>query len=263
MLQSDNSPTNENPLVFPLKKEDTEFLFPIPKDYFLDFPEAMVQEIYAMEADEKTRNMPKVNPYDLNPNYFEGLSAQVLGLIKIEDSNTEHFIESLPKQASFAIPDNYFASFETALFQKLDLENIEEDDVVLSPLLAGLKNKQVFEVPEDYFDRPIKRTIEFKPRTAQRSIKWMRWAAAAMIIAIFSLGGAQLLIDTPVNTNSNYALVKEGINQISDAEIKAYLNATLNDYDVTMLAQNINWNTNPLDGISKEELKNYLEEGAY
>ena len=190
---------------------------------------------------------------------------RVLNSIKIEDANTTSYIDQLPKQIPFGIPENYFASFEVELFQKCNIQHIqeEEDEVVLSPLLAGLRHQQVFEIPEDYFVKPQQKTVAFKPRTAQRSIKWMRWAAAAMVVAMFSLGGWQFLNNNTVNQNGNYAIVKQGVAQIPDAEIQEYLNANLSDYDVSMLAQNIDWKDNALDGISKDDIKDYLEEGAY
>ena len=136
MSQSDNSRMKEEPLAFPLKKEESAFLYDTPKNYFLDFPEVMLQDIQAMEADEIKLNLSQDHPYNIEPDYFIEFPNQVLDLIKIEETNSAYFINQLPKQSPFHIPENFYASFETELFQKMNIQyQKQEDDLVeLSPL---------------------------------------------------------------------------------------------------------------------------------
>jgi len=265
MSHPDESQLKEKPFAFSREKEESALLYFIPKDYFLNFPDYLMQGIKAIEAEELRLPVSSSNPFSVPEGYFEGFPQKILLYAKSEERAFINLLNSLPKDMPFVVEEGYFESVTQGIFKKLNLSNedVESAEIeILSPLLTSLRDKTAFEIPEGYFEQPRQKTIAFKQMTAQKSIKWMRWAAAAMVVCIFSLGGWQFLNVKTAPAN-NYASVNQRINNIPDAEIQEYLNASLNDYEVAMLAQSMDAPTDIFEGIPMNDLKSYLEQGAY
>lgn len=255
-------------------KEKSIHLFTVPENYFNNFSNEITEIIQLMELEDPVFISNKEIYYSIPDNYFTNFPSKILSFIQSEESHRHLFLNSLTKTIPYTIPENYFENFEEELFTHLEFykNDFKEEDAsseisALSPLLAKLKEKETYEMPSGYLDSP-KKVVEFKPRKAEQSIQWMRWAAAAMVIALFSFGGWQFLNTPEINQGAQFANISEELSTIPDEAIAEYLKNTLNDYELTLLAQNgdagTKVNTNPIfDDISNSEIENYLETISY
>jgi hypothetical protein len=110
----------------------------------------------------------------------------------------------------------------------------------LSPLLASIKKENVYTVPADYFAN-FRVATPATDKTGQvlalqRSpIRWMRYAAAAVVVGIIAIGGIFLLKN---NTGNGYTSTiantfSKPLSTISDDAIVSYLKQSPADLDVT------------------------------
>jgi len=148
----------------------------------------------------------------------------------------------------------------------------------MSPLLASLRKENAFTVPDQYFQAgniiQLARQQEAKPKTVQhpavKSITWARWAAAAAVMAIFTLGGMHFLTGNAGSTGKTD--FQESLAKIPDAKIKDWLASNMDESDINSLGSSIaNINTispkrtvsdktrSSLSEFSEKELKDYLE----
>jgi hypothetical protein len=251
----------------PFGRIDTASVFQVPDHYFRDFPLIILSLIHAeSETEAIVQHFPPNMPYVVPQDYFNRFADQLQNRIYQEADDALPAILNLAeiKQTPYFTPVDYFESLEKQLLTKIR-DNALLETEVLSPLVAGLRDKPTFNIPADYFEKPKAKAISM-PRTAEQSIKWTRWAAAAAIIFIFSLGGWKFLNNSSVLSQGNNAL--QILAHIPDAEIQEYLNYTLNDYDVSSLARNGGIVGSAVDnkvfeGISDQEIKDYLEYGIY
>ena len=92
--------------------------------------------------------MRNVNVFSVPPGYFDSISATVIACLKVEDS----------AQAGDEreVPAGYFDTLAGSVLNKIRAAEgrLEENDT-LSPLLAGLRDRNVFKVPNGYFENNI------------------------------------------------------------------------------------------------------------
>lgn len=244
----------------------TASAFRVPDHYFRDFPSVILDLIHAeSETAAITQRFSQDMPYAVPENYFNTLSDQLRERLAQKDDDLPAILGAPEmKQMPYSVPVDYFGNLEEDLLTQIR-GNARLETETLSPLVAGLRDKPTFKIPTDYFEKPKAKMISL-PRTAEQSIKWTRWAAAAAIIFIFSLGGWKFLnTSPPANQNND---VQQILARIPDADIQEYLNYTLNDYDVSGLARNSSAASPAVDnkmfeGISDQEIKDYLEYGIY
>jgi len=145
----------------------------------------------------------------------------------------------------------------------------------LSPLLAKLKEKgDGFRVPEGYFDslqdqlaEKIKEVNDGASPAAERKgiLRVLRgesgrWAAAAAI-ALLALAGLWFLWPEP-----NLLAPELALGEISAEEATAYVDATLEDYELALLVEELEYGTpaeDPLPHIDPELEELLLEELEY
>ncbi|MBD0375726.1 MAG: hypothetical protein ICV51_08880 [Flavisolibacter sp.] len=127
--------------------------------------------------------------------YFDNFASSVLARIKGEQAVTaaeelqqlSPVLAAIPKKMPYETPENYFTGIADELPMLMKPE-------VLSPVLAQHDKKMPYKVPDGYFDSlpaTIKARIN-KPKAkviALNSRRWLRMAAAAMIIGIIVIGG--------------------------------------------------------------------------
>jgi hypothetical protein len=108
----------------------------------------------------------------------------------------------------YAVPDGFFGGFaeilmkriykETASYSEFNSrqENSEVSPLLeieeISPILAGLKNKNTYQIPDSYFESlmakiPVSESISISKKTKQApvfNLKFVKYAVAACIVAL-------------------------------------------------------------------------------
>jgi hypothetical protein len=248
-------------------------------------------------------------PYRVADDYFTDLSDRVLFRIK-----TQH------KQLVFNVPDGYFEGFAEGLLARikagagarpefeplktlpetLDPASVDQELGALSPLLAQLRFKETYRMPDGYFEEisPVLTVArELNPYTVpeeyfhqlpaeieerlvepeevkkpaklvafgSRRTNWWKYSAAAVVAGlIFTIGWLRLSV-TGGGHPRETVNIPAGLPKVSDQELQSFLA----DQDTT-LAQPTN-NTATLDfndndvksllgDIPEGELKQYMEE---
>lgn len=94
--------------------------------------------------------MDKVNVFTVPPGYFDSLSYTVLACVNDGQNPTTNHSAVI----NSTIPEGYFDQLATSILDKIKNEQTaKEETASLSPLLSGLQNHQVFEVPKGYFEQ--------------------------------------------------------------------------------------------------------------
>lgn len=147
------------------------------------------------------------NLYTVPAGYFDNLAAQVLGRILALDaadtveelSFLSPLLNSISKEMPYSIPAGFFSEQEEKtlqLIKGMDNELTVEDELnTISPLLNSLKKEMPYTVPAGYFEGVATnvRTENEKPAKVVSmtgtSRKWLRYAAAAVVIGFVAIGG--------------------------------------------------------------------------
>jgi len=249
--------------------EDGIQLFHVPEGYFEHLPGQILENIKASHKEtEFNIAIEKTGPYSVPEGYFEQFGNKVLNKIKNIDSITESKIQSFDNAArmeTYQLPTDFFASFEQDLFKKIGIrsENAVQETAAISPLVASLRDKPSYKVPEKYFnandlsEKVQTKTIERKvvEHPSVKSIKWARWAAAASIILIFSIGGFRFL--SPHSALSSEAKFEKSLAQIPEYQLREWLSNNLDETDVNSLSASL---LNSKDLKTKQALENITEE---
>lgn len=257
--------------------------FQVPEAYFESFPQRVLGRL--AEADEfgeasgSASGLPVADrsrlPFSLPAGYFSGFAARVLE--ELSPGPDRHAPGSpTGKRHPFKLPDpRYFETFESLLMGRIRLMGSEKDREAVSPVLAALKHKNVYEVPEGYFREELPKPPVQKPlivtHPAQRSIKWSSWMAAAGILLIFTLGARGLFSGSSGPdgvSDSGYEVV---LSEIPEQEIAEYLEMTMNEYELAgfyadnALLQHAGGEQAPrelLNSIPIEDIEAYLDGGG-
>lgn len=195
--------------------------------------------------------------FSLPDDYFAQFPGTVSDIVRCAQITA-----SLPNELPFELPDNYFEQFPASVQQRLLAVAADDEISGLSPLLAGLKGKIPLEAPaKSYFDKGLMppRTIEMPVVVHQ--VKWMRWAAAAAVLCIFSMGGFRFL-EVPAPNATTDASIQTALASIPDAEIQQYLSLNIDAYDIYSLSDsrdNVSSEERLLNSISDKEIEKILE----
>ena len=221
------------------------YLFDVPKGYFDAFPSQVLADIKASGSEtELNIGLEKTMPFDVPGNYFETFGIGILNKIqhmnKIVEGQVPLF-EAVPPTNPYQLPENYFDTFHQNIIGKINADTISspEELKTISPLLATLKDKVSYVAPMAYFDeidfseKIQVKTIETKvlEHPAVKSIKWARWAAAASIVLIFSIGGLRFL-GSDMNMSEDQRL-EQSLAKIPDAKIQEWLSNNLDESDIS------------------------------
>jgi hypothetical protein len=256
--------------------QGAENVFHVPENYFGQFPGQMMDIIrYMNEETSFDMAMDKSGPFTVPSNYFDGLSHEIMLKVKAMDSivhQEEYVWQDKEKKNPFTTPEGYFTGFEAQLLNRISKEEIEaqHEIVSISPLLAGLKHERTFTVPENYFNTEVftqqVKQQEVKVKVIQhpavKSIKWARWAAAAAVMAIFTLGGFHYLV--PSSEGSTDPSFEQSLAQIPDHKIQEWLSSNMDESDINNLGGSIAnissiTTSHTLNSFSEKEIQDYLE----
>lgn len=246
--------------------------YSVPEDYFSNLSSHVMANIFVNQ-------LTAITPYTVPGNYFEHLPDIILD--KINASSLQ-----LPnrKQDVFTVPNGYFNAFAKNVVEKIKAQgnsDVTRELEEISPLLSTISRKNVYSLPEKYFDEliPLKQVGKKDPSAkiisiGSKSRRWINYAAAACISAVL-FGGGYFFISgnntKPVQTTQPVAAtVKADIQQqladISDSEIESYLNenssmAVFTGVGADYQPQNQNTDIQILiKDIPDDEIRQYLNE---
>jgi hypothetical protein len=215
--------------------------------------------------------------YSVPEGYFEGLASLMLSRVKAMEAGSVKeeltylsplLAGTLSRIMPYALPEGYFESLEEGLLYAIKNENDPREELAtLSPLLSGLKKEMPFTVPAGYFDRlsaepakPAAKVVSFS------SLKWFRYAAAAVVTGVIVLAGFLALNDKTKDPAKSLVKFEKKLNKeikkMSDKELDDFMQfseAGLNGEEKVGI--------NPSDDIKDllkdvpdTELKEFLEE---
>lgn len=221
-----------------LKSVENPFF--ITDDYFEHFSESLSVGLNLNSSDHNILPGISGEVYDVpgKDQYFTELPEAIIHKIKKFEAIVIQ--NQLPwaddhKITPFEVPEGYFEGFPFAIHN-----NAVKELEALSPVLAQIKqeSENIFKVPDSYFqETKIADRVEQQPpnvlkHPSTKSIKWARWAAAATILLIFSIGGWRFFS----HQNTHDGIHQEQLlAQISNEQIIDYLMVNLNEYEISEL----------------------------
>lgn len=209
--------------------------------------------------------IPKGNIFTVPDNYFQNFSETLL--IKIVESGNLPAKEIINQK----VPEGYFENFAANILSKIkesDLQTAQEEIKTLSPVIAGIGNKNVFNVPQGYFENPLwTATTNAEPAKVIKvnfRKRVLQYAAAAVIAISLSLAlfNYNNIANTQIENNVAQAIQTEAVmadakqiinedsfdeilNQLPEGEIENYLEQRGLDVQAALVASSIESNNLP------------------
>ncbi len=231
------------------------------------------EELY--EAAPILAKAGKSNVFIIQDNYFDLLSDRLL-----ERVAATPFYNFTSSETVFSTPENYFSKlpgYIMARIKELDIELSASQEIeTLSPLLASLKNQNVFAVDPGYFSGFTINTKTEAPIVKMQVFnRFWKYAAAAAIAGIMAISA--LLVedynDKPVNgymatelrlakTFKNSTQLSNAIGELSADDIVNYLDQSSTTDDESDLANSVLEKELPSSAdylIDENTLNNYLK----
>lgn len=155
-------------------------------------------------------------------------------------------VSNLSKRNVYQVPDGYFDSLPQQILVKVhesiltgqhNLDATEEISAI-SPLLAGLKNKQVLSIPDGYFanlsDTLTTDIIKVDQKKSEAPVysigfgarKWIRYAAAAVVTGFIGI----CVYFFANNHSTNYKIVAHNDSPAVNSSLIEVSDAGLSDY---------------------------------
>jgi hypothetical protein len=190
-------------------------------------------------------SVPHVNVYKVDENYFDGIRAELQARIIASNFTT--------LQNNFDVPADYFENLPNNILAKI---KAQENNVVLtemetlSPTIANIGNKNIYTVPQGYFDQlamPSKASAKVV-KMGNRSI--FKYAAAAVIVGLLGFGAMKFIANTKAN-NETRDVVKEAnkilesnsfdetLASVSDKDLEKYLSQNGDDVNAALVAASV------------------------
>lgn len=210
--------------------------------------EDIITEIKSISA--SVAAIPFVNVFTVSEAYFQILPAIIISQINVGDD--------ICSAKNLSVPEGYFERLAGNILNKIhNIENnVDAELSEISPLLAGIQNKETYTVSEGYFN-----TLAFagdKRKTAKvisinKSGSFFKYAAVAVITGLLGLSILNIVdrnnSDDPiistaeimnVITNPNTVVLNgnfdEALKNISDIEIEQYLQNNGQDVKSALVA---------------------------
>ncbi len=221
--------------------------------------------------------MPKVNVFSVPEGYFASIGPTVLLCINND-----------PLLHDGSVPEGYFDGLADNILQKIRRINNEENES-LPAVISGLNKRNVYEVPDNYFETLPKNILAGinRPEAKIASISLYRslikYAAAAVLTGALALGVYKFIDKTNRNTNTNPVMVasldptiEKGknmdekqfnltLNNLSEEDIAAYLEKNGDEQDIQTLVSVIDEKNLPDQDeylLNAKTLDNYLPDTA-
>lgn len=191
-------------------------------------------------------------------------------------------VSDLGKRNPYRVPEGYFETFSHQILAKVNkttspgynIHNAGEEITAISPLLAGLKNKEAFSVPGGYFEQlagVVSAEVTNKTHTIAPVFnmdpgnrKWLRYAAAAIVtgaigISAFFFINSHSPAGGPVAQNNSSA-PGSGLKDISDAILSDYLADIPENQNTIVDSADAAFYNTALINISDKDLANMIRE---
>ncbi len=225
------------------------------------------------------------NVFTVPNNYFNSLADIILMQVN-EEKNS---LPATSPQPIMQVPQGYFENLADTILSKIKNIEVEKksaqpslmeiEDADLSPMLQSLQHKNVFTVPQGYFEALLSKILSaVKPAQAKvvtimptRNTNFLKYAAAAVFTGVMALGVYKFVsVTSPGKSNlPEYVIdgvkiknVDEAMAKISDDDIIKYLQDNGENIDAAVVASTINENELPSqeDYLNDEKtLDNYLD----
>lgn len=214
--------------------------------------------------------IPAEPVYQVPPGFFASFPDEIMEQIRLN---------SLFDSASgpvFSVPEDYFDKLPEQVLLRVRSEMISDELNETAPLLSTLSRKEMYTVPDAYFDKidfmpgTRKAVAEGKVITLRIARKWMQYAAAAVVTGIL-VTGAFLFTDDSMNYTETEKIekadVSSALGKVSEQELENYLEnherlmatqlviVPANEEDLKEVKNNIR-------EVSDEELNQYLNENG-
>jgi hypothetical protein len=194
-------------------------------------------------------SVPQINVYKVDVNYFDGLRAELQARIIADGfAGVNQKLE---------VPVGYFDNLSTNVLQRI--KALENNEVLtelegVSPVVAAIGNKNVYQVPQGYFEQLAfvnKDTAAVVKMNPLRKI--FKYAAAAAVVGIISVGAFKFAnrdISPTMDANTK-EVVKQGneiikngsfdteLENISDKDLEKYLSQNGEDVKAALVASTI------------------------
>lgn len=227
----------------------------------------------------------KLNVFEIPANYFNGLAEKISFYAFLNQGK-----DAISSEVQ-SVPTGYFDSLSDQILAKIksEYEGIQDTEMgELSPLLASLKDKNVFTAPEGYFEN-ISQNIfaKLNPQPARIvSIKklktFWKYAAAAVLTGAITVSSLNIFNSSPDMVKNNSVVtessgipdyvqsslqyktpeqINNGIATLSDDDIINYLEKHGNIMDNDQLTNDIDTKDlpAPADYLTDDNaLNNYL-----
>ena len=177
------------------------------------------------------------------------------------------------------MPDGYFTELaNNAITGAKAVEFVNDELENLSPLISSLKEKNVYEIPEGYFENIAGEVInKIKPQQAAKVISinkktnWLRYAAAAVMIGVIATTVIFLFNNKKQNyTDYNFARLDDkqltdSLHNMNDEDILNYMQShNISMADAGSSVASLDLNDDDADDIladvSDNELQQYMDE---
>lgn len=264
-----------------LAEADCSLPYSVPAGYFSGLADQILHRIRSGEE-----LLPPVlraaagHSYTVPAGYFDGLADNLLQRVKAEAeslsaaaelSSLSPLLSSIGKQMPFEAPAGYFAGLEESVVTGTKAIDFVNEALENQPaVLAGLKDKQVYSLPDRYFEQ-LPAAILSKVQTTSQPARVVafgarrvvRYVAAAVVAGLIAMGAWWLAMPT----RTPDVAVANKVEKLSEDELQTYLetqSAPLPAPD--LLAVNLRPDIEPADlsdllgNVSDEEIQRYLDQ---
>lgn len=270
-------------------------VYQIPSGYFETLSDLIMNRINKVEnaqvnIDSETsfqliNKIKTQNSFTAPEGYFESFADKMMSRIKLEEkiiSVSEelaaHFplLNSIDKKMPFDVPVNYFEELAYNIVSGTTaVDFINETSEELSPLMIGLKNKNVYQTPVGYFDtfsdtviNKINQPQEAKIISFNKKKGWLKYAAAAVVIGV--IGTSSIFFFNKQHASSTNNDPVQNLAKLSDQEMVNFLEnqstpVAFSDSTSTVASLDLN-NENEdkdlLKDVPDDELQQYADQDA-
>lgn len=226
-------------------------------------------------------NIDKINVFEVPEDYFKLLDERISTTVLLT-GNKKNEIQKVPQGYFEGLSNKILSAIKNTEDAKGEIKNI-------SPVLFSLKDKRTFTVPEHYFENFSDNVFKkIKPKKSKvisinRSTRWWRYAAAAVIAGIIIIGALQIFNKKSISDNAGQislasanvpdyiklsfqyktpAQLDNGIASLSDGDIVNYLQQHGNVLDDDLISNNIDTTELPDAAdylINDSTLNNFLK----
>ncbi len=221
--------------------------------------------------------IPVVNVFSAPDDYFNTISDEILSVIFADNKS----IFSGKEKQPLSVPAGYFDSLADTILHKIKTqadETASTEILHLSSALSAIGNKNVFTLPQNYFENSVQEILNNIPKPAKlvemkKRSSFFNYAAAAVVSGIIGLSVVSVFNNKSSNSLlPQTAMAQAGeiiknnsfdreLNNVSDKDIQQYLEQRGQDVGAALVASSADDSIlpNPEDYLTDDKtLDKYL-----